>query len=115
MVGKTIVASLISIALVASALAMENKGAEHIRIVAGSRGEVPFPHYLHQGILGDCQICHALFPQEPGSIGRLKKEGHLEKKQVMNKLCVKCHKLQAKMGNPSGPKTCSKCHIKKKV
>jgi hypothetical protein len=114
MVGRIVFALFICMMLVVSAIAVENKGAERIMIAAGSRGVVPFPHHSHQNVLGDCQICHALFPQEPGGIARLKKEGRLVKKQVMNKLCVNCHKLQEKMGNPSGPKTCSKCHIKKK-
>lgn len=97
---------------VVSAIAMENKGAETISLDGGSRGLVPFPHHRHQSVLGDCQVCHVLFPQEVGGITRLKKEGALVKKQVMNKHCIKCHKAQKKMGNPSGPSTCSKCHVK---
>ena len=101
--------------LAASAVAMENRGAEKIAIDGGSRGIVPFPHHRHQNVLGDCQVCHILFPQEKGGIKRLKKEGKLIKKQVMNKHCIKCHKDQKKMGNPSGPSTCSKCHQKKQI
>lgn len=104
---------LVMMILAVGAVAMENKGAEQITMEGGSRGIVPFPHHRHQNVLGDCQVCHTLFPQEKGGIERLKKEGKLVKKQVMNKHCIKCHKAQKRMGNPSGPSTCSKCHVKK--
>ena len=78
----------------------------------GSRGRVPFPHLRHQTGLRDCQVCHALFPQERLSIERLKSEGQLVKKQVMNTLCIKCHRAEASAGNPSGPKTCAQCHVR---
>ncbi len=94
--------------------ASEDKGAEQLKLDGGSRGVVPFPHHRHQAVLGDCNVCHTLFPKESGGIARLKQEGKLVKKQVMNKHCIKCHKAQKKLGNPSGPKTCSKCHVKEK-
>jgi len=89
-----------------------NKGAASLEIPAQSKGNVLFPHRLHQEMLGDCTICHFLFPQIPGSIKDLKAEGKLQKKRVMNKLCVKCHMAEKKAGNKSGPTACSKCHIK---
>ena len=92
--------------------ANENKGAENIDLKAGSRGNVFFPHRRHQNKLGDCRICHSVFPQKAGSIAELKAEGKLKQKYVMNKLCTKCHKEKKKAGQPSGPTTCSKCHIK---
>lgn len=95
-----------------SAVAEEDRGAAQLTLDGGSRGVVPFPHHRHQNTLGDCNACHNLFPKELGGIQRLKKEGKLVKKQVMNKHCIKCHKAQKKLGNPSGPKTCSKCHLK---
>jgi hypothetical protein len=33
-------------------------------------------------------------------------------KQVMNKLCVQCHKERKKAGDTSGPTTCTQCHRK---
>ena len=93
-------------------LAMENKGAADMQIDGGSRGAVPFPHRIHQDKIGDCKTCHAVFPQEPQSLSRLKKSGQMKPKEVMNKLCVKCHKAEKKAGNKTGPTTCSKCHLK---
>lgn len=93
-------------------LALENKGAENIQIDGGSRGAVPFTHRSHQDRLGDCNVCHTMFPQESQSLARLKETGQLKPKDVMNKLCVKCHKAEKKAGNKSGPITCSQCHIR---
>ena len=99
---------------IAVSLATENQGAESIELEGGKRGKVPFPHRQHQKNLEDCQICHSVFPQEPGAIQKLKSQGALKKKYVMNKLCTKCHKKKKKAGQPSGPTKCSKCHIKGK-
>ena len=92
----------------------QEKGANHIELEGGKRGKVPFPHQQHQENLGDCTICHAVFPQKPGSIEELKAQGKLKKKHVMNKLCTKCHKETKKAGKKTGPTTCAKCHIKTK-
>ena len=111
---------LISIAaiIIASSIAFsdndQNKGAKNIEIDGGKRGKVAFPHHRHQENLGDCTICHSIFPQKPGSIETLKEQGKLKKKYVMNKLCTKCHKEIKKAGRKTGPTTCSKCHIKPK-
>ena len=99
---------LVSVGTVGSA----NNGAEEMLLEGGSRGNVPFPHRTHQEVLGDCNKCHDLFPQETGAITRLKKSGDLKKKQVMNKSCVKCHKSMKKGGGKAGPTTCSKCHVR---
>jgi hypothetical protein len=93
-----------------SIAAVENKGPEQIILNGGERGGVHFPHHRHQNKLGDCNICHTLFPQEKDSIDRLKKEGKLVPKQIMNKLCIKCHKAEKQAGHTAGPVTCSKCH-----
>ncbi len=87
-------------------------GPEKINIPGGSRGKVPFPHQQHQTRLVDCNTCHSLFPKTNNAITELKKNGTLKNKQVMNTLCIKCHKTEKKAGNPSGPTTCSKCHVK---
>jgi len=91
---------------------VENKGAAEIKLPGGTRGLVPFPHHRHQDKLGDCEICHSIFPQKVGIIKELKAQGKLEKKHVMNKLCTKCHKQKEKEGVQTGPTTCAKCHIK---
>ena len=87
-----------------------DKGPEQILLPGGSRGPVPFPHRDHQNRLQDCMICHHMFGQEPGSIEKLKADGQLGKKAVMNKLCIKCHRAQKTAGRPAGPLTCSQCH-----
>jgi hypothetical protein len=95
-----------------SSVTTENKGADEIKLPGGTRGLVPFPHHLHQDNLGDCQICHSVFPQQAGIIEALKTQGKLKKKHVMNKLCTRCHRQKKKEGLKSGPTTCAKCHIK---
>jgi cytochrome c-type protein NrfB len=111
MKSRWLVAIVLASAFFLGAKAMQNKGATQITIEAGERGPVHFPHHLHQDKLGgDCKICHSLFPQEPHAIEKLKKEGKLARKQIMNKLCVKCHKARRRAGEKAGPVTCSKCH-----
>jgi hypothetical protein len=90
----------------------QNKGAEEMVLEGGAQGRVPFPHLRHQTRLADCRTCHDLFPQVKGSIDKLKAEGSLKSKQVMNIHCIKCHRTEKRAGNPSGPTTCSKCHQK---
>ena len=99
---------------IAVSMATENPGAEHIEMEGGKRGKVPFPHRQHQENQGDCQICHSVFPQDAGAIEKMKAEGTLKKKYVMNKLCTKCHREKKKAGQNSGPTTCKTCHIKSK-
>jgi hypothetical protein len=93
-------------------LAVENKGAADMVLTGGERGNVPFPHLRHQNKLEDCQICHDVFPQEKGAIDRLKQQGKLKPKAVMNKQCTKCHKEKRRAGEKSGPVTCKQCHVK---
>lgn len=100
----------VSIAL--SSAPVENKGAAEIKLPGGKQGLVPFPHHQHQDKLGDCEICHSVFPQKAGVIKELKAQGKLKKKYVMNKLCTKCHKQKKKEGLKAGPVTCKQCHIK---
>jgi len=92
--------------------AVENKGAEHLSLYGGKTGEVPFPHHQHQKALGDCKICHDIFPQESGSIERLKAQGKLKKKLIMNTQCIKCHKAKKNEGEKTGPTSCKQCHNK---
>ena len=97
-----------------SGVTTENKGAAEIKLPGGKRGLVPFPHRRHQDKLVDCEICHSVFPQKAGIIKKLKAEGKLKKKHVMNTLCTKCHKQKKREGKKGGPTTCKKCHIKEK-
>jgi len=109
---KWVIGMVLGVFISTVVLAVENKGPEKLQIDGGSRGAVPFTHHDHQERLGDCNACHAMFPQEPQSLAMLKKSGQLKSKEVMNKLCVKCHKTEKKAGNKTGPTTCSKCHIR---
>jgi hypothetical protein len=89
--------------------AEQDKGADKMLLSGGSPGDVPFPHHVHQSILGDCKVCHNLFPQIAGSIERLKAEGKLKKKRVMDQ-CKACHKQRVKAEKKSGPVRCRGCH-----
>lgn len=93
-------------------LQTENKGAPQMTLNGGKSGPVPFPHLAHQTALGDCAVCHELFPQQAGAIDALKASGELQQKQVMNKHCTKCHKQMKKEGQKTGPITCTSCHVK---
>jgi hypothetical protein len=95
-----------------AAFSNQDQGAEDMTLYGGTRGDVPFPHRIHQVNLVDCQICHVLFPQVAGSIEDLKTNGQLTKKQVMNKQCTKCHREKKKQGLKTGPTTCKQCHIR---
>jgi hypothetical protein len=87
------------------------KGADALVIDGGGRGPVPFGHHRHQAALGDCNPCHSVFPREAGSIQRLKASGGLKaKSDVMNKLCINCHRTKKNAGAASGPLTCAQCH-----
>jgi hypothetical protein len=103
MLTRLLYGTLVVMLLAGGAMATANKGAEQISLDGGSRGNISFPHHLHQNALNNCQVCHTLFPQEKGSIDRLKQQGKLQNKQVMNTLCIQCHKARKKMG---------KCHVK---
>ena len=77
----------------------------------GRKGNVPFPHGLHQKTLENCSICHAKFPKESGAIKEGVENGKLKKMEIM-KDCMNCHKELAAKGEPSGPeRSCSACHI----
>jgi len=92
--------------------AVENPGAPQMELEGGTSGKVPFPHLAHQKALSDCNACHGTFPQQAGAIEALKAEGTLKKKEVMNKLCIKCHREKKNAGEKSGPLTCTTCHGK---
>lgn len=87
----------------------ENKGAERIVLKGGKLGDVAISHHLHQNAIGDCNICHTLFPQVAGSIEKLKAEGKLKKREAMDR-CVECHKQVATTGGKALPIKCGECH-----
>ncbi len=110
---KVLTAGLILATAVTGGLwaAEAGKGADAMVLDGGSRGPVPFGHHRHQAALGDCNLCHSVFPQEAGSIQRLKASGGLKaKSDVMNKLCINCHRTKKNAGAASGPLTCAACH-----
>jgi cytochrome c-type protein NrfB len=96
----------------AAGAATENKGADQMVLDGGSRGSVPFPHHRHQAVIQDCGTCHEVFPQQADAILKLKNEGTMAGKQVMNKLCIKCHRAEQRAGKAAGPVLCSECHVK---
>lgn len=95
----------------AMASEVQNKGAEKIRLDGGKKGYIDFPHRNHQDTLGDCKICHNIFPQKLGIIKDLKEKGQFEKKKVMNH-CRGCHRNMAQAGKKTGPTSCNQCHMK---
>jgi len=105
-------AAVVVVMAVASLPAAEvNKGAQNMMLEGGRQGQVAFEHHRHQAVSGDCNLCHGVFPQEAGAIERLKADGRLKaKSDVMNKLCIKCHKAKQSAGEKSGPVTCKTCH-----
>ena len=87
-------------------------GSPELVINGGSRGDVNFPHKMHQETLSDCSVCHNIFPKEEGSIDKLKKEKTLKRKQVMDDVCLACHRADRKAGKEYGPTSCNDCHSK---
>ena len=94
-----------------SSVAMD-RGSTSIEINGGPKGNITFPHHEHQDLLGDCKICHDIFPQKKGAIADSVAKGDLKKKQVMNKTCIQCHRDRKKAGQSFGPVNCNDCHKK---
>jgi len=107
-----IVIMTLGILLMGALTIAQQTGSEKMDLDGGGRGKVPFPHRSHQDVLGDCTLCHSMFEKQPGIINKMKSDGELKKKQIMNVLCIKCHKAEKEKGNPAGPTTCSKCHVR---
>ena len=89
----------------------QNKGPASIVLKGKSAKDVPVLHHKHQGAVGDCNPCHKLFPQAPGSIEKLKAEGKLKNKELMEE-CRACHRQMAAKGEKTGPTDCKGCHPK---
>jgi hypothetical protein len=75
----------------------------------GHFGNVDFPHKTHQDVLRDCNTCHYLYAQIPGSIVKLKSDGRIKSRQVMDE-CTACHFEHMKKSEKTGPTSCSGCH-----
>jgi hypothetical protein len=108
--GIIVAATVLGLSVVTAAAV--NRGPENINIYGGQSGDITFPHRQHQERIKDCNVCHSVFPQEPGSIKRMKENGTIKPKKVMNLQCIKCHKQEKKAGKPHGPVTCKTCHQK---
>lgn len=91
--------------------AAQNNGSKEMLLFGGNKGDVLFPHHMHQVVLKDCNKCHNLFPQISGSIEKLKADKKLKIKQVM-KQCRNCHKAKKRAGKKTGPTGCKACHSK---
>ena len=112
MIRKLVIVGLTALSLTGMAAigVAANKGAPKIDIFGGQKGTIAFPHAQHQDRLKDCNICHSVFPQEKDAIKKLKEQGTIKPKKVMNLQCIKCHKQEKQAGKPSGPVTCNTCH-----
>ena len=110
--GSTFIvcALLLCMSMALAQEAEQDIGAENIRIRAGRMNDVHFPHHRHQVALGDCAVCHDLFPKKADSIHALKNQGKLKKKQVMNKHCIACHRKMKSADRKTGPLSCGRCH-----
>jgi hypothetical protein len=83
-------ALLINAAIMGDNIPAEEPGAEVILINGAKMRDVHFPHHGHQNALGACDLCHGLFPAHAGSITKLKAQGIVRKKQVMEEHCIGC-------------------------
>jgi hypothetical protein len=90
----------------------QDTGKENMVLNGGKQGKVNFAHHRHQTIAGECDVCHSAFPSTPDALEQSKADGTLKPKQVMNKICLKCHRDLKKAGEKFGPVTCSGCHVK---
>jgi DNA-directed RNA polymerase subunit M/transcription elongation factor TFIIS len=113
MIRKLVIVGLTTLTLAGmAAIGMTaGKGAPKIEIFGGKKGNIPFPHAQHQDRLKDCNVCHNVFPQEKDAIKKLKAQGSIKPKKVMNLQCIKCHKQEKRAGNATGPVTCNTCHV----
>lgn len=101
------------VSLAAAAFAAQSLGPETMSLFGGKSGDVPFQHRKHQDTLKDCNLCHEMFAQKSGAIEKLKADGALKGKEIMNKLCIKCHREKKREGVATGPtSSCKQCHVK---
>ena len=98
----------VSIAVIANAA--DDMGRDKFDLDGGGRGDMSFPHKLHQDTLGSCNTFHDLFPKELGGIEKMKADGKLKRRQVMNDSCIACHKVYKAKGKKFGPLRCNECH-----
>ena len=108
-----IILTILTLIFISSFIAAseQTRSPENIVLEGGRMGKVSFPHHIHHNIIGDCNYCHNLFPKVSNSIEKLKAEGKLEKKEIMN-YCRDCHQTKAKNKEKAGPTSCKECHQK---
>jgi len=109
--GKLFSAMIICGTLVSAggSLAGDDTGAESIVLKGGGLGSITLNHRLHQKVQTDCKPCHDLFPKESQVVEKMKGQGKLQKKNVMD-MCKNCHKSMADKGQKTGPTNCMDCH-----
>ena len=111
---KTVKIAIMGLAMVVSiaviGVAANTMGADRFALDGGGKGEIDFPHKIHQETLGDCKACHDVFPKELGVIKKMKTQKTLKRKQVMNDTCIACHKAYKAEGKKFGPIRCNECH-----
>ncbi len=112
MINRIIIFCLMSFLILITTGLAQNYGKKEILIDGGKKGNIVFPHQTHQNSINDCMVCHARFPQKKGGLNESMETGALKKKQVMNKICLKCHRENKKAGKIHGPVNCSGCHVK---
>ena len=103
---------LVFLLLLIHPLSAMDRGGESLEIDGGSKGNILFPHRVHQDVLGNCKVCHDFFAQKKGAIAESVTKGDLKKKQIMNKTCIQCHRDRKKAGQSFGPINCNDCHKK---
>jgi hypothetical protein len=84
-------------------------------------GKVTFTHQKHVDSIKDCTKCHHTWKKGEtsgklcGDCHKAKTEGKtLSLKDAMHKDCKGCHEEAKKAGKPTGPTSCTKCHVKAK-
>lgn len=110
-ITATLILIMACIFLLSTLLWAQNKGAKEIILPGGTIGNVTVKHHFHQDVLGDCNLCHNLFPQTAGMVQKMKDNGKLESKKLMNQ-CQSCHREKTNAGLKAGPVTCKGCHVK---
>lgn len=108
--NKHLILTIVVTSLLFTASASYAGGTAELTIDGGKKGAVAFLHKKHQQRIGDCSVCHSSFPQKQNAIKTAKEKKQLKKMQVMNSICLKCHRDYKRAGKASGPVSCSGCH-----
>ncbi len=91
-----------------------DKGADMIQLnLDRAMAEVDFPHHVHQNVVNDCDACHMTFPMAAGIIEEKITRREFRKQQIMNDVCLDCHRAMKTAGQSTGPVACNQCHIRR--